>query len=989
MIVNVAQWIENGNRLLESGQLDQAGEAYAQAIRQEPNKAFHHFKLGNVLLKQQQIDAAERCFQQALSLNKESHLGLYGMAQVAAARNQWQEALDRYKHLLTFNPGFAAGVYDKVAIASSQLKKEKKNQLKKELERLSQWPYMEEDSDTGLSQPPDTLPDGETWPKISVITPSFNQGSFIEETILSVINQNYPNVEYIVIDGGSTDQTQTILDQYKDHFTYCVSEPDDGQSAAINKGFERATGEIFTWLNSDDRFSPGALYAAALAFYTSGADMVAGACELLIEGKLSGKHLASCASGSLQLNEILDAPGCWLTGRFFYQPEVMFTRELWQRAGGYVDTQLYYSMDYELWARFAHAKAKIEVIGAPIAQYRMHEAQKTNTTEAYKPELLKTCQQLQERFDCPVTGQAGISAGIPADAMQRPLRVVFFNDVGDRGGAGIAHHRIAQAFESGGHQVTSIAATLDWSLTPSGCLPQAVIKAISASDPDLVVVGNIHNVQHSLAILRAISDQFVTLFIMHDQWMLTGRCAYTGGCTQYVQTCDQTCPTWDTYPVVEPQQIAGLFETKRALIESPNFFVAADSTWLADWAQEARVKWNSASLNEKAAVSKLHPKPSVQAIHYGLDTSIFKPGDKVRLRQRLGLPEDKFIIITGSQSLADERKGSQLLLEALRLIHRDEVHLVCFGHGTAAIEDDLDISFTGFVESPEVLSWYYGAADLFVGPSREEAFGQTFIEAAACGTPAVGFRVGGVTQAIAHNISGMLVEVVEALALAQGILALIDNPAELKRLSKSAPIYIRNQFSLQRSYYSFVRCLENSGILAQLNIRATAKFNRMKAVPKPTAIEAGASAALNQPLIAGKYIHGLLMGGFGHAELPRPDLNLAGGSRWLLWPTGRFSINASETQSGHLTLYFRNMQKGQKITLQQGNETIFEVLASTHSIKEMSAISLPMVLKSGLNFFDIRVSDFHSAAKNGQKLGILMEKVLFSKLPATLPDNQF
>ena len=91
------------------------------------------------------------------------------------------------------------------------------------------------------------------FPKITIITPSYNQGQFIEETILSVINQGYPNLEYIIMDGGSTDNTVEVIKKYSDHINYWVSEKDKGQSNAINKGLHRATGDIINWLNSDDQ----------------------------------------------------------------------------------------------------------------------------------------------------------------------------------------------------------------------------------------------------------------------------------------------------------------------------------------------------------------------------------------------------------------------------------------------------------------------------------------------------------------------------------------------------------------------------------------------------------------------------------------------------------------------------------------------------------------------------------------------------------------
>jgi glycosyltransferase involved in cell wall biosynthesis len=103
---------------------------------------------------------------------------------------------------------------------------------------------------------PELMPNGKPWPKISIVTPSYNQGKYIEETIRSVIMQGYPNLEYIVIDGGSTDNTVEIIKKYQNNISYWVSEKDKGQTHAINKGFEKATGDIVAYLNSDDVYMP-------------------------------------------------------------------------------------------------------------------------------------------------------------------------------------------------------------------------------------------------------------------------------------------------------------------------------------------------------------------------------------------------------------------------------------------------------------------------------------------------------------------------------------------------------------------------------------------------------------------------------------------------------------------------------------------------------------------------------------------------------------
>lgn len=210
-------------------------------------------------------------------------------------------------------------------------------------------------------------------PLISIVTPSFNQGKFLEKTILSVLEQGYPNLEYIIIDGGSTDESVEIIKKYADRLAYWVSEPDRGQSHAINKGFERATGEIFGWLNSDDWYHPGALQAVADVFAANPeAGAVVGAGEMVDE---EGNSLV------MESYEIsVDSLYNWID-KFFMQPSCFFGCEAWHKCGP-LNENIHFAMDLDLWFRIANEFrfAKIEFL---LSSSLVHKDAKTTALASY------------------------------------------------------------------------------------------------------------------------------------------------------------------------------------------------------------------------------------------------------------------------------------------------------------------------------------------------------------------------------------------------------------------------------------------------------------------------------------------------------------------------------------------------------------------------------------------------------------------------------
>ena len=220
-------------------------------------------------------------------------------------------------------------------------------------------------------------PAGIAWPKITVITPSFNQAAYVEETLLSVLHQNYPALEYIVVDGNSNDGSAEILRRHESQLTKLIVEKDNGQTEAINKGLRLATGEIILWVNSDDLLGPGALFMIALAWLEDGADIIAGFCCEHTKRRFGLVNLPAATQATFNAECLGDIFHYWLKGHYFYQPEVAFSRRILEKVGGSLDERLYYTMDYEFWTRCAQAGARLTTVRWPVGFFRKHDQQKT------------------------------------------------------------------------------------------------------------------------------------------------------------------------------------------------------------------------------------------------------------------------------------------------------------------------------------------------------------------------------------------------------------------------------------------------------------------------------------------------------------------------------------------------------------------------------------------------------------------------------------
>jgi glycosyltransferase involved in cell wall biosynthesis len=231
-------------------------------------------------------------------------------------------------------------------------------------------------------------------PEISIVTPSYNQGRFLEDCITSVLDQNYPELEYIVIDGGSTDQSVDIIKKYEERITLWVSEPDEGQSDAINKGFRMATGELVAWLNADDFYLPGALATVAEAYRNNpGASFYFG--DGLRVDEAGQPKSRFFPDGRVLFNQAALIFGI----DYILQPATFINRTHLVKVN-YLNPTLHYGLDIDLWIRLSQVAPPVP-ISACLAASREYDATKTATGSFQRVEELR---HIAEKYsDLPMT----------------------------------------------------------------------------------------------------------------------------------------------------------------------------------------------------------------------------------------------------------------------------------------------------------------------------------------------------------------------------------------------------------------------------------------------------------------------------------------------------------------------------------------------------------------------------------------------------------
>lgn len=234
------------------------------------------------------------------------------------------------------------------------------------------------------NQLPNAMPNGKPWPKISIVTPSYNQGKYIEETIRSVVMQGYPNLEYIIVDGGSTDNSVEIIKKYEKDIFFWISEKDKGQTHAINKGFEKATGDILAYINSDDLYMPYTFRLVAELFQQHNLHWLTG-----IQSRLVSDNVIAPKRDAVKLfSRELYSKGYHVGSLFGWnqQCSTFWSAELFNKVGRKFDESFNHAMDIDMWIRMS-AHAELVSVEAMLALMRLHADQKSRNINIAELEI--------------------------------------------------------------------------------------------------------------------------------------------------------------------------------------------------------------------------------------------------------------------------------------------------------------------------------------------------------------------------------------------------------------------------------------------------------------------------------------------------------------------------------------------------------------------------------------------------------------------------
>lgn len=319
--------------------------------------------------------------------------------------------------------------------------------------------------------------------------------------------------------------------------------------------------------------------------------------------------------------------------------------------------------------------------------------------------------------------------------------------------------------------------------------------------PDIVQAHNLHGNYFDLRVLEALSHQHPIILTLHDEWLLTGHCAYTLGCNRWQHGCG-CCPHLDVYPPLAMDGTASNWKRKRDIYAHSRLYVVTPSQWLMRQLQG----------------SMLMPLCG-RVIPNGVDLTIYKPGDRLHARLRLGIPADAVVLLFAANGTSSNSyKDFSTLRNAVNLLaNLDEHHLIFMALGSIVEHCEqigaAEMRHIAYVADPVAVSRYYQAADIFLHAARADTFPNTVLEAQACGIPVVATAVGGISEQLDDGVSGYLVAAGDSEAIAARARQLVNDPALRERMGCAAAERARANYDLNNQVATYLSWY--SEILAQ------------------------------------------------------------------------------------------------------------------------------------------------------------------------------
>jgi glycosyltransferase involved in cell wall biosynthesis len=312
------------------------------------------------------------------------------------------------------------------------------------------------------------------------------------------------------------------------------------------------------------------------------------------------------------------------------------------------------------------------------------------------------------------------------------------------------------------------------------------------SMPDILQLHWIYEFLDHPSFFSSVTDSLPIVWTLHDMTPFTAGCNYNWDC-QHFKTACHDCPQLNNSSYDFAREC---FKIKFNAIRNKNIHVVANSKWIENEARQSPIFSNVRSL---------------QTIHYGLDTHKFQPEEKTAARKKLSVETNKTIISFGALSLSIKRKGFEDLIRSIQeLKNKEDVLLLSFGDGKIKQKiPGVEIIHVGYKSSPEELSTIYSASNIFVIPSLQEAFGQTSLEAMACGTPVVGFDTGGIPDMITPGKTGLLAKTGSSENLTKSIQWLVEHPVERAAMGKNARELVEKEFTLEKQAKSYISLYES------------------------------------------------------------------------------------------------------------------------------------------------------------------------------------